>query len=93
MTKEECMQKLSAISNYCCAQRDKDALDMAIDYMKNSAYVIHAKWVPNYGNVSCSSCGHTEDAAHVGKATHYCSFCGAKMDKEQQGESTDGKID
>ena len=30
MTREEQMQKLSAISNYCCAQKDKDALDAAI---------------------------------------------------------------
>ena len=36
-------------------------------------------WIPTYGNVKCSACGHTEEAGGVGKATHYCSFCGADM--------------
>ena len=44
-------------------------------------------WIPTYGNVECSVCGHTEEARCVGKATHYCSFCGAKMVEEHQGEN------
>ena len=36
MTDKECMQKLSAISNYCCAQKDKDALDYAMTVIKTS---------------------------------------------------------
>lgn len=36
-------------------------------------------WVSSYGNYICSECGHAEEARHIGKATHYCSFCGADM--------------
>lgn len=39
MTREEQMQKLSAISNYCCAQKDKDALDAAIRDCKKLARI------------------------------------------------------
>lgn len=38
------------------------------------------KWIPSYGNVKCSVCGTVYDCKEVGKATHYCSFCGAKME-------------
>lgn len=36
-------------------------------------------WIPTYGNVKCSVCGSVKDSREVGKATHYCDFCGAKM--------------
>ena len=37
-------------------------------------------WIPMYGNVKCSICGNVKDSRNVGKATHYCDFCGAKME-------------
>lgn len=39
-------------------------------------------WIPTYGNVKCSVCGNVKDGRSVGKATHYCDFCGAKMEDE-----------
>ncbi len=45
-----------------------------------------AHWIPTYGNVECSVCGNVKDSREVGKATHYCDFCGAKM-VEPQAES------
>lgn len=36
-------------------------------------------WIPTHGNVKCSVCGSVKDSREVGKATHYCDFCGAKM--------------
>ena len=41
------------------------------------------KWIPIYGNVKCSVCGNVKDSRNVGKATHYCDFCGAKMESEE----------
>ena len=41
------------------------------------------KWIPTYGNVKCSVCGNVKDGRNVGKATHYCDFCGAKMESEE----------
>lgn len=41
------------------------------------------KWIPKYGNVKCSVCGSVKDSRNVGKATHYCDFCGAKMEVEE----------
>ena len=41
------------------------------------------KWIPIYGNVKCSVCGNVKDGRSVGKATHYCDFCGAKMESEE----------
>ena len=40
------------------------------------------KWILIYGNVKCSICGNVKDGRSVGKATHYCDFCGAKMESE-----------
>ena len=37
-------------------------------------------WIPTYGNVKCSVCGSVKDSREVGRATHYCDFCGAKME-------------
>ena len=39
-------------------------------------------WIPTYGNVKCSVCGSVKDSRNVGKSTHYCDFCGAKMEGE-----------
>ena len=41
-------------------------------------------WIPTYGNVKCSVCGSVKESRRVGKATHYCSFCGAKMESEDK---------
>ena len=43
-------------------------------------------WIPTYGNVECSVCGSVKDSREVGKATHYCDFCGAKMVEPQKSE-------
>ena len=43
-------------------------------------------WIPTYGNVKCSVCGSVKDSREVGKATHYCDFCGARMVEPQEGE-------
>lgn len=43
-------------------------------------------WIPTYGNVKCSVCGSVEESRRVGKATHYCDFCGAKMVEPQESE-------
>ena len=43
-------------------------------------------WIPTYGNVECSVCGSVKDSRNIGKATHYCDFCGAKMVEPQEGE-------
>jgi hypothetical protein len=42
------------------------------------------KWIPIYGNVKCSVCGNVKDSRNVGKATHYCDFCGAKIESEDR---------
>ena len=41
-------------------------------------------WIPTYGNVKCSVCGNVKDSRNVGKATHYCDFCGAKIESEDK---------
>ena len=41
-------------------------------------------WIPTYGNIKCSECGSVKDSREVGKATHYCDFCGAKMESEEE---------
>ena len=41
-------------------------------------------WIPTHGNVKCSVCGSVKDSREVGKSTHYCSFCGAKMESEDK---------
>lgn len=43
-------------------------------------------WMPIYGNVKCSICGSVKDSRDVGKATHYCDRCGAKMVESQESE-------
>ena len=43
-------------------------------------------WIRTYGNVKCSVCGSVKDSREVGKATHYCDFCGAKMVEPQESE-------
>ena len=89
MTDIECLQKLSTISGYCCAEKDKDALDYAMSAIK--AKRPHARWVgeeydgyadgyPVYEIWSCSRCGiefRCEDMDW-----QFCPRCGAQMDEE-----------
>lgn len=42
------------------------------------------KWIPSYGNVKCSVCGTVRDCREVGKATHFCPHCGAKMEGAEE---------
>ena len=58
------------------------ALDMAIEVLKQEPR--KGKWISTHGNVKCSVCGSVKDRRDVGKATHYCDFCGAKMVEPQE---------
>ena len=60
-----------------------DAAEFSIDWW-NAEYEEPRKghWIPTYGNVKCSVCGSVKDSREVGRATHYCDFCGAKMERE-----------
>lgn len=60
--------------------------DIAIEQLKELGYGLGEKiepktghWIPTYGNVMCSVCGNVKDSRNVGKATHYCDSCGARM--------------
>ena len=70
---------------HCCHRWSK-VIRNAVDELKQEPKTGH--WIPTYGNVKCSVCGSVKDSRDVGKATHYCDFCGAKMVEEQQGENT-----
>jgi hypothetical protein len=61
-------------------------IDYAIEALEQEPRKGH--WIPTYGNVKCSVCGRVKDSRDVGKATHYCSKCGAKMDEPQKSEET-----
>lgn len=56
-----------------------------VEYVKNlpSVQPKRGHWIPTYGNIKCSVCGSVKDSREVGKATHYCDFCGAKMESEE----------
>ena len=55
--------------------------------IQNGRPIKTGHWVSSYGNYICSECGHAEGARHIGKATHYCSFCGAEMKGEKDADS------
>jgi len=54
------------------------AFEIAIKVLEQKPKIGY--WIPTYGNVKCSICGNVKDSRDVGKATHYCDFCGAKME-------------
>jgi hypothetical protein len=54
--------------------------------VKNSIPQNVGHWISTYGNVKCSVCGSVKDSRDVGKATHYCDFCGARMVEPQESE-------
>ena len=67
------------------------AIDDAVDIIRNLPSVTPQEpkighWIPTYGNVKCSVCGSVKDSREVGKSTHYCDFCGAKMESEDDNE-------
>ena len=59
-----------------------DEIDRVVDEIKKIITPQPRKghWIPTYGNVKCSVCGSVKDSRNVGRATHYCDFCGAKME-------------
>lgn len=59
-------------------------IDYAIEALEQEPRKGH--WISTYGNVKCSVCGSVKDSRDVGKATHYCDFCGAKMVEPQESE-------
>ena len=52
--------------------------------------VVHGKWIPRNKSLlgsdyHCSICGNIaneSNSGHYDRLTHYCSNCGARMDKE-----------
>lgn len=90
MTDIECLQKLSTISGYCCAQKDKDALDHAMQIIKSQK---HGTWLHTYWGgwtqedadkveYRCSECGAEFTCIKADWDWDYCPQCGAHMDKE-----------
>ncbi|MBR3598883.1 MAG: hypothetical protein IKL53_03295 [Lachnospiraceae bacterium] len=66
---------------YCHDAVGIEAHEMAIKALEQEQKTGH--WIPTYGNVKCSVCGSVKDSRNVGKATHYCDFCGARMESEE----------
>lgn len=69
---------IKALENQC-PSKGVDCEDCPANEPKTKV----GKWIPIYGNVKCSICGSVKDSRNVGKATHYCDFCGAKMEVEE----------
>lgn len=90
---EELISKKDAIAAICAGFRvmneeeDKRTVleRCKANVMKKKGYKPDrekGRWIPEYGNMKCSVCGHCKDAREVGKSTHYCSFCGIEMESE-----------
>ena len=73
--KEALNKAIKALENQC-PSKGVDCEDCPANEPKTKV----GKWIPIYGNVKCSVCGSVKDSRNVGKATHYCDFCGAKME-------------
>lgn len=69
MTREEAKKEIEKVFEPAFANYIIMALEPKIGH-----------WIPTYGNVKCSVCGSVKDSRKVGRATHYCDFCGAKME-------------
>lgn len=72
-----------AVIEICNEEWDSDLLVERIEQLpsvKQEPKTGH--WIPTYGNVKCSVCGSVKESRRVGKATHYCDFCGARMESE-----------
>lgn len=61
-----------------------EAVDRIMDLPSVEQKQKTGHWVRSYGNYICSECGHAKEARHIGKATHYCSFCGVEMKGESE---------
>lgn len=56
------------------------------------APVVHGKWIPrnksllgsDYHCSICDNIANESNSGHYDRLTHYCSNCGARMDKENQ---------
>ena len=81
MTREKAIAKLKNFADHCYPNEE---FLMAIKALEQEPKTGH--WIPTYGNVKCSVCGSVKDSRNVGKATHYCDFCGAKMVEPQESE-------
>ena len=83
MTNQEAIEVIKDIYNYTKwdTYTTNEARTMAIKALEQEPKTGH--WIPTYGNVKCSVCGSVKDSRDVGKATHYCDFCGAKMESEE----------
>ena len=82
MTREEAIKGLKAFrKEFSGYKPNEEMFDMAIKALEQEPKTGH--WIPTYGNVKCSVCGSVKDSRDVGKAVHYCDFCGAKMESEE----------
>lgn len=72
--------------NNCSTQYDAGNMGEIIENLEAISKALEQEpkkghWIPTYGNIKCSVCGSVKDSREVGRATHYCDFCGAKMEK------------
>ena len=82
MTREDAIKILKGGNKRECTWPEySEAYNMAIKVLEQEPKTGH--WIPTYGNVKCSVCGRAKDRRDVGKSTHYCDFCGAKMKSEE----------
>lgn len=82
-------EQLAFIRDYeCSTDAERDAINRAIDYISNSAPVVHAHWIIHSQMIggspiplwyACSSCGGEGDGE-----CKFCPECGAKMDEESE---------
>lgn len=77
---DSCFCKHGAYKDCHSGCKYREALDAAVKALEQEPKTGH--WIPTYGNVKCSVCGSVKDSREVGRATHYCDFCGAKMEGE-----------
>lgn len=66
----------------CSADAEKDAVNRAIDYISNSAPVVHGRWTWT-GSVVEWKCSVCEGEGY--ENFKFCPHCGAKMDEESEG--------
>lgn len=74
--------KLGNMSVEYLSEKDGEKMRDAIKVLEQEPKIGY--WIPTYGNVKCSVCGNVKDSREVGKATHYCDFCGAKMESGEE---------
>jgi hypothetical protein len=83
MTRREAINFLKGyLDEEVYTEKCRNAHEMAIKALEQEPKIGH--WIATYGNVKCSVCGSVKDSREVGRATHYCDFCGAKMESEDK---------